>query len=158
MYKAVSKARNEKGFTLIELLVVLAIIGILAAIAIPAYMGYMKNAKERAVFENFDAATRYVKAEMSKYSYAPNDVTQVAAVSMVGNVKKFSPWNTLLPAFTNGSAPGRGQVSIYDKSVAPNDNISEACADTNGGVVIISADTNGAGTNEPTVSIACSSL
>ncbi len=162
MFKAVSRLRNknEKGFTLIELLVVLAIIGILAAIAIPAYMGYMKDAKERAVAENFDAAMRFVKAEMSKNSFSSTTVTRAAALSMNSGNKK-SPWVTADPAFgtnTSTNAPASfGQVVIEG---AASDNIQAACAASPAEPIYISADTDNSHTaaKELAVELDCSQL
>ena len=44
--------KHTKGFTLIELLIVVAVIGVLAAVGIPAYNGYITNAKIKASQEN----------------------------------------------------------------------------------------------------------
>ena len=47
MFKA--PVMKAKGFTLLELLVVIAIIGVLAAVGIPAYQGYIADARDKEV-------------------------------------------------------------------------------------------------------------
>ena len=40
--------KNPSGFTLVELIIVVAIVGMLAGIGIPAYQGYVSEARDKA--------------------------------------------------------------------------------------------------------------
>jgi type IV pilus assembly protein PilA len=77
---------NKKGFTLIELLFVVAIIGVLAAVGIPAYQGYIADAKIKASIENHSRVKSFMAASL----------TQCAT----GNLVK-------LPGYTNINCSGR---------------------------------------------------
>ncbi len=167
MFKAMSRRKKDnKGFTLIELLVVIAILGILAAIAIPAYMGYQKNAKGRAAYENYDAAVRYVRAEMSKASYDATDVTKVAVVSMNGGTppSKYDPWDSAQPAFalSAGTAavakatPGQVQMSFTDLS--PSTGACDQANNATAMLISVTTDSSNPATTTFTTSITCSQL
>lgn len=62
-----------RGFTLIELLVVVAILGILAAVGIPAYQGYLSNARDKdsqTAVMSIAAAQEAYKLVNGKYFYS----------------------------------------------------------------------------------------
>ena len=58
--------KKRSAFTLIELLIVVAILGILAAVGIPMYQGYQDTAKYNATRANFNNASSFIAAELTK--------------------------------------------------------------------------------------------
>ena len=136
--------KKTQGFTLIELMIVVAIIGILAAIAIPAYNGYITQAKINAVHTNVDTAFRLAKNEAAKISAGGTAVSLDTELNIGG---KRNPVNANQSAFviTDGATAatvGEGQVQVYGLGI-----LSETVDLTNGravSVMVGTATTSGA--------------
>ncbi len=65
--------KNQKGFTLVELIVVLVILAILAAFTIPAMLGFVNDAKDKA--EISKARELYVAAQAVATEFSAKGVS-----------------------------------------------------------------------------------
>lgn len=103
------------GFSLIELLLIIAILAILTSIAIPLYLGFINQAKDRAIRQNFEAALAYIQGEVSKYATGATATIPTTAdiVAALNNGGKVSVYNQTSPAFTTGgNVPGTIQITF----------------------------------------------
>ena len=87
--------KHARGFTLIELMIVVAIIAIITAIAIPAYNGYILEAKLGTAKSNMDTLRVFLEdTKLEDGSYVPgggSGPTNYTSTSAVESAYNWSP-------------------------------------------------------------------
>jgi len=81
------------GFTLVELMIAIAIISVIAAIAIPAYNGYITEARIAAARSNIDSLRLFLEDyRLDNGTYVgPSGSTSLASLSAIQNDFGWNP-------------------------------------------------------------------
>lgn len=91
--------KDNKGFTLVEIIVVLVILAVLAAFTIPAMLGFVNDATEKA--ETAQARECYLAAQAIATEMMGTGSTVDETETEVGNIA-----STQMAAYINGDVDG----------------------------------------------------
>jgi type IV pilus assembly protein PilE len=86
--------KTNLGFTLVEIMIVVAILAIIAAIAIPAYNGYIREAKLGTAKANMETLRIFLEdTKLEDGSYVPGGGSGPATYANTGAVETAYNWS-----------------------------------------------------------------
>jgi len=130
--------QKRSAFTLIELLIVVAILGILAAVGIPMYQGYQDSAKYNATRSNFNNASSFISAELTKCG-----ISDIMSLKQAENAGASS----LTPCQLTSAQLGPKLISHFGwdgwKNPYKNENLFVSSSTTDKGYIFLDSGTDG---------------